>query len=149
MAAIDGAASKWNSAGANFTFTKGTDVNYDYPNVPDGIFQVGWYVDAMQSAHAITICDYPNGVITKVETYFNDYYYFSPTPDNTQFDLLSVILHEFGHWLYLADETSGGDCKSGRWLPGGGTFHGHVECNAQNRHSSLERRVLRAIESYR
>jgi hypothetical protein len=80
--AIDAAANQWNNAGSNFQFTIGDNVNYDYGNVPDGIFQVGWYIADFDTAHAVSVVDHPNGTITKVETYYNLYYVFASTSSN-------------------------------------------------------------------
>lgn len=48
-----------------------------------------------------------NGVITEVNTDVNNrlsFYAGTGTPSPTQYDLYSVILHEFGHWYHLEDD---------------------------------------------
>ncbi len=105
--AIQSAASQWNNAGAYFQFSQGSDVSYNKGNEPDGIYQVAWYFENNTPNHAITVVDHPDGVnITKVETYFNQNYIFSANPTSDQLDIWSTACHEFGHWLYLGDETS-------------------------------------------
>ena len=93
--------------GSNFTFNKGPDVSYDMGTEPDGFNQVGYYFPVPANPdHAITVVDWSGTTISKCETYFDQNYIFSANPASNQIDILSTILHEFGHWLYLDDETA-------------------------------------------
>jgi Matrixin len=102
--AIVAAAGSWNSAGSAFEFIRGENVNYDRDTEPDTVYQVGWYVVPNDTA-AYTHIIINNSLITKVETYYNQWYQFSTNPGQGQLDIQSTIVHEFGHWLNLADET--------------------------------------------
>ncbi len=115
--AIKAAASSWSAAGSVFRFNKGDDVYYDKGQEPNGIYQVGYYNDPTPDPNgkiplALTLTSVDNNnQIVKVETYFNKYWQFSIDPNYTQYDIQSLILHEFGHWLYLGDETDPEDCS--------------------------------------
>jgi hypothetical protein len=103
--AIVNAVSSWNDAGANFEFIRGDNVNYEQNQEPEGIYQVGYYVEPSDERIAYTnVIPDPPSYITKVETYFNQYFQFSSNPSSTQYDIQSVILHEFGHWISLGNE---------------------------------------------
>lgn len=102
--AIRSAAAQWNNAGSNFRFNEGAQVSYDAGQEPAGVFQVGWLIDASVDAPGITRISHTSNEIVKVETYFNQYYSISATFNSNYYDIF-VILHEFGHWLELANET--------------------------------------------
>ena len=113
--AIDAAASSWSGAGSVFRFNKGDDVNYLRGQEPSGIYQVGNYNTTEPgpsgyppAATTDYVYDGTINYLLKDCSYFNTYYNFSITPDYTEFDIQSVILHEFGHWLRLKDETDPG-----------------------------------------
>ncbi len=103
--AIVAAAGSWNSAGAAFEFIRGENVNYDRGQEPSGIYQVGWFVGSGTDPAAYSYIVINNGSLTKIETYYNQWYQFTTNPGQGQLDIQSTIVHEFGHWLNLADET--------------------------------------------
>ncbi len=105
--AIRSAASQWNDAGSNFQFAEGDEVAYEKGFEASGIYQVGYYVgDSNDNNLMLTNVFASSGTITRTETYVNQFYPISANPTSNQFDLSSHILHEFGHWLDLADETN-------------------------------------------
>lgn len=91
--AIGSAASTW-SGYSKFKFSySSTSSNYW------GAFAGG----TSSGAVASTTVYYSGTTISQVGTIYNTSFSISPNPSTTQYDLLSVTLHEFGHWLKLGD----------------------------------------------
>jgi hypothetical protein len=108
-AAVQKAAATWSNAGAKFAFSYGgTTTIYNDPTVQDGINCISWsstYFPAGSTtlAEATYWFNPNNGDITECDCVFNDRHTWSTaatTPGN-QFDVESVMLHEFGHYLSL------------------------------------------------
>jgi hypothetical protein len=87
--AIDNAAYTWNTAGANFYFIK-----YSSQHTWG---TVNWGDDGILAMTTVTYTDY----IIDCDAVFNVYYNFYT--DGRKYDVESVALHEFGHWLMLND----------------------------------------------
>lgn len=105
---IYNAAQSWNNAGANFQLIKGTNVDYERGSEPINVFQVGKYYEfagPLGWTDRYLNADDPTE-IKKACSYFNSYYFWSVEPDATNYDIESNILHEFGHWLALLNETN-------------------------------------------
>ena len=116
--AIDSAAAQWDNAGANFRFIKGTDVDWAMGSEPTGGYQLSYnYISgsddvAVTSVIAESSDYYPADTLVSVETYFNTYYDFVPSPPATasnDIDIRTDAVHELGHWLDLEDEQSDAD----------------------------------------
>ncbi|MCH7962357.1 MAG: matrixin family metalloprotease [Bacteroidetes bacterium] len=103
--AIFTAAQTWNYAGANFEFIRGTNVYYARGEEPAGVFQVGKDYEFGGPLGWTDLDFNGSNEIIKACSYFNDYQFWSIDPDFTEYDIQSFILHEFGHWLRLLDET--------------------------------------------
>jgi hypothetical protein len=104
--AVQAAAATWNNAGAKYSFsfsgtTSATTIGYN------GINQIIWTNLGSGGIVAQTSIWYnvnTNNII-ECDMQFNDYYSFSAaaaTPTNC-FDVQTVALHEFGHFLCLND----------------------------------------------
>jgi hypothetical protein len=98
------AASSWSSAGAQFGFyyngsTKLTNAT------SDGINEIVWGLTS--GSLATTYYWYVGSTIVEVDMVFNDSFNWSK--DGSQYDVQSVALHEFGHWLNLRDIYGGAD----------------------------------------
>ena len=103
--AVQNAASSWSSAGSEFSFDyTGTHTRaggYRY----NGVNEIVWYNLGSDGplARAIWWYDPDTGEIVEADMEFNSYYTWStatPTPLGS-FDVETVALHEFGHWLSL------------------------------------------------
>lgn len=57
-------------------------------------------------AVGITSLNSYNGIITYCNSDFNTYYPFATNGDSNSFDVETIALHEFGHWLSLNHSTS-------------------------------------------
>lgn len=103
-AAVQRGANTWNDAGANFTFqycgscsstgSSADDINCNTWGTTSGSLATTYY------------WYYPTtGEIIECDVVFNDNYTWSTDPDTPsgKYDVESVALHEFGHWLNLAD----------------------------------------------
>ncbi len=89
---ISRAMGDWNGAGARFTLTEGSSAN-----------KVSTVYDPGSSALATTYISrqwWGGGDVSKVTVRINNAKSFSP-PSGGQYDLASVMRHEFGHWLVL------------------------------------------------
>jgi hypothetical protein len=107
-AAVQKAAATWSNAGAKFTFPYGgTTTTYTAPN-QDGVNTISWsstYFSEGDKTLAQTTYwyYYPSGDIYEGDCVFNDRNSWSTaaTTPAGQFDVESVMLHEFGHYLSL------------------------------------------------
>ncbi len=111
-AAVQAAAATWNAAGAQFSFsyagtTTATAASYD------GVNEILWRNFGSGGTIALTtIWYYPsNNNIVECDMEFNDYYTFSTaaTPPSGQYDVQTIALHEFGHFLMLDDLYNAAD----------------------------------------
>ena len=107
--AIQNAANTWNNAGAKFTFSSGGATNI--VNTPDadsdGINSINWSTNFPSGSTTLAQTTYwysiPSGNITESDCVFNANKIWSTaavTPAG-QFDVETVMLHEFGHYLCL------------------------------------------------
>ncbi len=133
---IKAAANLWSSASwggkDDFDFLyQGTTDKWPHPgNPPDGKSVVGWQAYERQNGQR------PLGVtlikkleflsstrIKEVDTTLNSYYDWDDQPYPGRFDVQSVALHEFGHWLRLADLAEDnlppGESNKLPWYQGG------------------------------
>ncbi len=107
-AAVQKAATTWSNAGAKFTFSYGgTTSNYSAPN-RDGVNCISWSSSYFSEEDATLSqtsywYEYPSGNILECDCVFNDKKTWSTAaiPPVGQFDVESVMLHEFGHFLSL------------------------------------------------
>ncbi len=112
-AAVQAAAATWNAAGAQFSFSyAGTTTVTDVSSY-DGVNEILWRNFGSGGTIALThIWYYPsNNNIVECDMEFNDYYTFSAaaTPPSGQYDVQTVALHEFGHFLCLDDLYNAAD----------------------------------------
>jgi hypothetical protein len=103
-AALQNAASTWSTAGANFSFSYAgttTATAYGY----DGVNEIMWVNTLDTGILAVTHIWYSGSTLLENDVEFNDYYNWStsPTCPGGYYDVQSVGLHEFGHWLCLDD----------------------------------------------
>jgi hypothetical protein len=105
-AAVQNAAATWSNAGAKFAFSYGGTTTNTAPN-QDGVNCISWSsaFDEGDTTLAETTYWYylPSGNIYECDCVFNDKHTWSTaaTTPGGQFDLQSVMLHEFGHFLSL------------------------------------------------
>ena len=105
-AAVQAAAATWNAAGAQFSFSyTGTTAAAAYGY--DGVNEIFWRNFGSGGTIALThVWYYPsNNNIVECDMEFNDYYTWSTAtvPPSGQFDVQTIALHEFGHFLCLND----------------------------------------------
>jgi hypothetical protein len=106
-AAVQKAAATWSNAGAKFSFSYGGTTSYSAHN-QDGVNCISWsstYFPPGDTTLAETSYwyYYPSGNIYEADCVFNDNKKWSTaatTPPDC-FDLETVMLHEFGHFLSL------------------------------------------------
>lgn len=95
IAAIEAAASSWNNAGANFGLQLSTSSSND------------WYMANLGDTGTIgqtwTSYDTITYHIVSSTTAFNSQKSFSTDGSANTYDVESVAVHEFGHWLRLND----------------------------------------------
>jgi len=98
--AIYNAAATWNGK-SKFSLYNSADASNIW-----GIANYGAYNGAV----GVTAIYY-NGFnwLTGCNTDFNSYYSLSTAPNSWEYDVQSIALHEFGHWLNLADEYNASD----------------------------------------
>lgn len=106
--AVQKAAATWSNAGAKFTFPYGGTTTIYTADNQDGVNCISWsstYFPPGSSTLAQTSCwyDTSNGDISECDCVFNDNYNWSTsaTTPSGQYDVESVMLHEFGHYLSL------------------------------------------------
>jgi hypothetical protein len=108
-AAVQKAAATWSNAGAKFAFSYGgTTTTYTATNPEtDGVNCISWssaFDDGDTTLAETTYWYYvPSGNIYECDCVFNDKHTWSTaaTTPGGQFDVESVMLHEFGHFLSL------------------------------------------------
>ena len=108
-AAIQKAAATWSNAGAKFTFSYGGTTTSGGP-IRDEINCISWsstYFPAGSSTLAETTRWFyqDTGDIIEVDCVFNDNKAWSTTP-SVNFDVETVMLHEFGHYLSLGHSVA-------------------------------------------
>lgn len=90
---ISNAKTSWNNAGSSFRFYTGTTNNKLY------------YAGLGSTGPTAVTYTYKSGSsITKNEVYFNNDKSWSTTGQSGLFDVESVAVHEFGHWLHFDDQ---------------------------------------------
>jgi hypothetical protein len=107
--AIRNAANTWNNAGAKFIYSYGgaTSIVNTPEAAADGINSINWSTNFPSGSTTLAQTTYwysiPSGNITECDCVFNANKIWSTaavTPAG-QFDVESVMLHEFGHYLSL------------------------------------------------
>jgi hypothetical protein len=107
--AIRNAANTWNNAGAKFIFSYGgaTNITNTTGSAADGINSINWSTNFPSGSTTLAQTTYwysiPSGNITECDCVFNANKTWSTaavTPPG-QFDVETVMLHEFGHYLSL------------------------------------------------
>src|SRR5262245_51774796 len=114
--AIDEAAQSWNFAGSMWTFYPGfpTESRYD---VEDGVSVVDFAVPVDSNAPGESVLVFrPSDPadILEADTALNSDLPFATSNEPGAYDVQSVALHEFGHWLELLDSSSPGDAMYSR-----------------------------------
>ena len=109
--AMQKAAATWNNVGAKFKFTfGGTTTGVDAPKF-DGINCIRWSSTGFDDPSTLAATTWwfnsTTGDILECDCVFNENYTWSTaalTPSG-QFDVETVMLHEFGHFLTLGHST--------------------------------------------
>ncbi len=110
LAAVQAAADTWNAVPtANFVFTYGgTSSATELSNPPNGSNEIFWNELGQTGTLAMTQWWYnpSTGIIVESDQVINDSYNWdvSGSPSGGEFDLESVVLHEFGHYLSLGHD---------------------------------------------
>ncbi len=114
LQAIQAAADTWtNVAGADFQFVYGgTTTATDASNPPNDRNEVLWKDEGNTGVLGTTWYWYWSTTkeIFEADMVINDYYNWdtSGAPAGDEFDLQSVVLHEFGHFLHLGHDDNPG-----------------------------------------
>ena len=90
------AANSWSNAGADFSFYNDSTSSNLWGTVNSG----NNGIEALATCWVMPFTH----IISKTEANFNTYYSFSTDGTNGNYDVESVALHEFGHWLSLMDD---------------------------------------------
>jgi len=109
--AVQSAASTWNGAFAKFSFTYGGGTSASAPT-QNYVNEVMWGETVNDNALAETTIWYlSNQQIVECDLVFNDDFSWSTasTPAANKYDVQSIALHEFGHFLNLNDLYSESD----------------------------------------
>jgi hypothetical protein len=103
-AAVQRGANTWNEAGANFTFQYCGSCSSTSQGM-NGINCIMWGTTSGSLATSYWWYYVPSNEIFECDIVFNDDYTWSTDADTPlgEHDVESVALHEFGHWLHLAD----------------------------------------------
>lgn len=103
--AVRSAADTWsqvNSSGLRLTYQGTTSqTTYDY----NGSNIVCWNNEGDSGALATSYIWYSGGTILETDLVFNDYYLWSTS--GSHYDVETVALHEFGHWVGLGHSSTG------------------------------------------
>jgi hypothetical protein len=112
--AVQNAANTWSNAGANFAFSYGGTHSRSGCESFNEVNEVMWYdLEACQNyeegeiARAVWWYYMSTGEIVEADMIFNTHFAWStatPTPEG-QYDVETVALHEFGHWLSLGHSS--------------------------------------------
>lgn len=104
-AAIAAGAGTWNTAGADWTFVRGSNTfagpGLCEDGMPDGISTVAWVAGLPGSTLATTCTYFPGGNVKESDIALDASRPWTTDPADPQVDLQSVALHEFGHMLGL------------------------------------------------
>lgn len=106
LAAIQAAALTWNADGAVFNFTYGGPGTNAAP-INDGVNQIRWGTTGGSLATTTWWYNPTTGDISEADCVFDDSFTWSTaaiTPAGA-FDVETVMLHEFGHYLSLGHST--------------------------------------------
>ena len=115
VGAIVAASGTWNASswkGANdFTFSYAGHTD-NYANIEDGVNAIAFQPINSANTNAVArtyILDYEwwppwnQDRLKEVDVIFNSHKYWAFAPTANHYDIESVALHEFGHWLVLED----------------------------------------------
>jgi hypothetical protein len=104
LTALQNAANTWSNAGAKFTFSYGGSHSRSGAAVKNSINEITWdNLGANQTLAYVSWWYYSSGEIFEADMVINTHHNWSsasPTPYG-YFDVETVALHEFGHWLSL------------------------------------------------
>ncbi len=105
LSAVNAAADTWSAiypAGLTMTYSGTTSVTtYSY----NGSNTVCWSNDGADGILATAYVWYAGGIIFETDMVFNDFYNWSTL--GASYDIETVALHEFGHWVGLDHSASG------------------------------------------
>ena len=103
--AVQAAAATWNAAtGTNFTLNYAGPTDQTTPGYPE--FRIWWQNDGANLIPALSSVSYSGGFITEAHIKFNSFYTWSTDTPPSHYDIESIALHEFGHWLSLHDQNN-------------------------------------------
>jgi len=107
-AAIQAAAATWNAAtGTNFTLNYAGPTDQITPGYPE--CRIWWQNSGANLIPALSSVSTSGGFITEAHIIFNSYYNWSTNTPPSNYDIESIALHEFGHWLSLHDQNGTAD----------------------------------------
>lgn len=96
---INAAASTWSNAGAAFDFHYAGSHSRSGQSAYNGTNEIMWYDLGTNNALAIASLWFSGSIILETDMTFNTRYYWSTT--SGIYDVQTVALHEFGHWVGL------------------------------------------------
>jgi len=103
---INAAATSWNNAGANFAFNyRGTHSRSGGP-LYNGVNEIMWRDLGTNNALAIASIWVAGNIIMEADMSFNTRYNWSTS--GSIYDVQTVALHEFGHWVGLDHSSTFG-----------------------------------------
>ena len=107
LAAVNSAAGTWNAiypAGLTMTYSGTTSVT---THVNDGSNNVYWDDEGSTGTLATAWAWFAGSTFIDTDMVFNDYYDWSTSGEGGTYDIETVALHEFGHWVGLDHSTPG------------------------------------------